>query len=258
MQHESKKLKVLSLGWGVQSFTLAVMVALGELEPIDYALHADTTHESRLTYEFAKRWAPWLEENGVRVATVKPKHADPVDNGYGQEDPPFYSLSETGKPGQGKRQCTSQWKIYPLRRFIQSVRNKSLVEQWIGISLDEFRRMKDSDVKYITNRWPLIEKKMTRNDCKAWLKARGIEIPPRSSCTFCPFHSTEEWRRIKENASDWQEAVGVDLAIRNIRFPLRIFVHPSRKPLEEVDFRTAEEKGQLSLWDNECTGICGV
>jgi len=37
-------LRVLSLGWGVQSWTLAAMIALKELPPIDYAIHADTTH----------------------------------------------------------------------------------------------------------------------------------------------------------------------------------------------------------------------
>jgi hypothetical protein len=31
----------ISLGWGVQSFTLAAMVALGELPPVDVAIHAD-------------------------------------------------------------------------------------------------------------------------------------------------------------------------------------------------------------------------
>ena len=63
-------MKVISLGWGVQSFTLAAMAALGELEPVDVAIHADTTHESKLTYEFAARWTPWLEERCVRVVTV--------------------------------------------------------------------------------------------------------------------------------------------------------------------------------------------
>ena len=36
----------LSLGWGVQSWTIAAMAALGELPPIDLAIHADTGHEA--------------------------------------------------------------------------------------------------------------------------------------------------------------------------------------------------------------------
>ena len=133
-----------------------------------------------------------------------------------------------------------------------------IVEQWIGISIDEWSRMKDNNVKYITNRWPLIEKKMTRTDCVEWLTSHNLEIPTRSACTFCPFHNTEEWRGIKANESDWAEAVSVDRAIRKNDPEFDQFVHPSRKPLEDVDFRTAEERGQLSLWDAECSGICGV
>ena len=34
---------VLSLGWGVQSWTIAAMAALGELPRFDAALHADAT-----------------------------------------------------------------------------------------------------------------------------------------------------------------------------------------------------------------------
>lgn len=251
-------MKVISLGWGVQSFTLAAMSALGELEPVDAAIHADTGHESILTYQFAERWTPWLEARGVRVVTVKPKRSDPIDNGYGHEDVPYYTLDGKGKRGQGKRQCTLQWKIKPQRRWLQANRNRQPVEQWLGISLDEYQRMKDSDVKYITHRWPLIERRMIRADCMKWLVAHGLEVPPKSACTFCPFHSTAEWRRIMATPEDWQEAIDVDRAIRKAYPPYDLFVHPSRCPLEEVDLRTETEKGQLSLWDAECSGVCGV
>jgi len=145
-----------------------------------------------------------------------------------------------------------------MRRWLQTNRNNERIEQWLGISMDEFQRMKDSDVKYITSRWPLIEKKMTRNDCTKWLKEHGLDVPSKSACTFCPYHNTAGWRRIKSVEDDWNEAVRVDNRIRKIRPPFDLFVHPSRKPLEKIDFRTLEEKGQISLWDAECSGICGV
>ena len=49
------ELTYLSLGWGVQSFTLAAMAALGELPPIDLAIHADTGHEAQGTYDHARK-----------------------------------------------------------------------------------------------------------------------------------------------------------------------------------------------------------
>ena len=114
-------MKVISLGWGTQSFTLAAMVALGELEMVDYAIHSDTTHESKLTYEFAKRWTGWLKEHGVNVITVTPdqNRVNPIDNGYGWPDPPFFA--DGG--GMIKRQCTTQWKITPMKRFVRKNAN---------------------------------------------------------------------------------------------------------------------------------------
>ena len=248
-------MKIISLGWGVQSFTLAAMVALGELELVDFAIHADTTHESKLTYEFADRWVGWLLNNDVKVVTVKAPIADPLSVRGGIGIPAHTS---TPNGGMLHRQCTHEWKTKPVRAWLQSNRKGEPIEQWLGISLDEYQRMKPSDVKYITTRWPLIEMKMTRNDCKAWLSKHNLEIPPKSACTFCPYHSMAGWRQIQNMPEDWREAVSVDRAIRKACPPCDLFVHPSRKPLEDVDLRTQEEKGQLSLWDNECTGICGV
>ena len=251
-------MRIISLGWGVQSFTLAAMAALGDLPKVDCAIHADTGFESQLTYQFADRWRWWLHDKGVIVHTVRENNQVVTDRIGGEIFIPAFTNTPSSNGGQLRRQCTQRWKIAPMRRFIQKKRKGQPVEQWVGISLDEFQRMRESDVKYITNRYPLIEMRMTRSDCEKWLIARGIEVPPKSACTFCPYHNTAEWRRIKSNEHDWEEAVNTDHRIRKVRPPYDLFVHPSRKPLDEIDFRTAEEKGQLSLWDNECSGICGV
>lgn len=146
-------MKIISLGWGVQSFTLAAMSALGELEPVDFAIHADTTHEFSGTYEFAKCWTPWLEERGVKVVTVKNDVSifQPYNGIMGIRIPAF-SLTEKGDAGVTQRRCTQDWKIANIRRWLQANRNGEPVEQWLGISLDEFQRMRESDVKYITHR----------------------------------------------------------------------------------------------------------
>lgn len=251
-------MKVLSLGWGIQSYTLAAMVALGELEPLDAAIHADTTHEASGTYEFARQWTPWLEERGVKVVTVANYQQRPMIDQWGGVRVPAYTITPKGD-GQVHRQCTGEWKITPIRRWLQANRHGRPVEQWIGISLDEYQRMKDSDVKYVTHRWPLIEKRMTRAACATWLERHDLPTPPKSACVFCPFHDTRAWHDMKANGNgDWHKAVEVDEAIRKARPPYDLFLHPSRKPLALVDFSTAEENGQLSLWNEECSGICGV
>lgn len=247
----------ISLGWGVQSFTLAAMSALGVLPRVDVAIHADTRHERSDTYSFAAKYTSWLEDRGIRVVTVYNPITAPIDDWGGVFIPAFTSNGKTD--GQLRRQCTGRWKIAPMREWLQANRNGSQVEQWLGISTDEYQRMRDSDVKYISNRYPLIDMRYSRYDCTRWLYHHDLDIPPKSACVFCPFHNQGAWIDLKHSGNDdWSKAVEVDEAIRSARPPFDLFVHPSRKPLRDVDLRTAHEQGQLSLWDNECQGVCGI
>ena len=51
------------------------------------------------------------------------------------------------------------------------------IETWIGISTDEIMRMKPSRDWWQKNRWPLIEKKMSRQDCLDWYKGKDYRTP---------------------------------------------------------------------------------
>lgn len=245
-------MRIISLGWGVQSFTLAAMAALGEIESVDYAIHADTGFESNGTYRFAKTHTTWLEQHGVRVITVENDSGLFIRGGLA-----IPAFSNEG--GMIRRQCTYGWKIRPIRQWLQAHRDGQHVNMLIGISLDEYQRQKPADVKYISNQWPLIERRMTRNECKLWLSSHGLEEPPKSSCYFCPFHDDRRWREMKmTDESDWDNAVQTDEIIRNSLKSGEVFLHRTRKPLIEVDFSSEQDRGQMSLFDDECTGICGV
>jgi hypothetical protein len=252
-----KPLRVISLGWGTQSFTLAAMVALGEMEPVDYAIHADTKRERSTTYAFAKKWTPWLEQHGVKVVTVC-SAPDGVIDDWGGLFIPAYTIGE-GVKGQLRRQCTQRWKIVPMRRFLQQVRKGKKIDQLLGITLDEVTRVSPSGVKYIQNIYPFIDLKMSRWDCIRWLQAHGLEVPTKSACYFCPYHSRNEWREIKKtDPRDWKKALQTDKKVRRARPPYDLFLTDQRKPLDLADFDNQVDKGQLSLWENECAGICGV
>jgi len=250
-------MRVLSLGWGVQSFTVAAMCAIGDLEMIDAAVHSDTTHERSGTYAISKQMTPWLENHGVRVVTVKDsKAAKRIMEG---EMIPAYTMDENGKIGQAFRTCTHRWKIVPVRRWLQKVRKKQQVHLLFGISTDESLRMRQSNVKYITNEYPLIEKRMSRYDCIEWLKNHSLPIPVSSSCVFCPYHSSATWREIKNDTpEDFERAVSIEETIRNKRPPYKLFLNRKLMPLSEIDFRSQEDFGQLNLWDDECEGMCGL
>jgi hypothetical protein len=55
------------------------------------------------------------------------------------------------------------------------------------------------------------------------------------------------------------EPKAVDAAIRQQSgFRGQQFMYRSLKPLGEVDLSTAEDRGQLNMFINECEGMCGV
>lgn len=254
-------MKVISLGWGVQSFTLAAMSALGELEPVDVALHGDTTWERQATYEFARQWTPWLEKRGMRIVQVSDKNATSITNETTNIFIPARTIFKDGKPsGLLPRQCTERWKIRPIRRWTRQ-QGVTQAEMWLGITVDEIERAKASQVKWIENRFPLLEIGMTRNDCMAWLHKNGLPVPPKSSCVFCPFHRRAVWREMKQaNGPDWETAVKIDEIIREKHSDFYSYVHPDLIPLSEIkiaDDFGATQTNFLDLFNAECdSGYC--
>lgn len=261
------ELRILSLGWGVQSFTIAAMIALGEMEPVDVMVHADTTWETERTYQLSAAFTPWLRERGQNIVTVQSDRVDVIQKWASKTEgvmAPVFTLAPDGEQGQLGRQCTRTWKIDPIRRFISGElaerglkKTAGVVASVQGISFDEWHRMKDSDVKYIGNEYPLVEARITRQGCMIWLEQHDLPIPAKSSCVFCPYHSMAAWKRMgREKGRDFETAVRVDKAVRDKRNNFKLFVHPIRKPLEDA----IKDDGQLELFpDATCdSGYCFV
>ena len=105
---------------------------------------------------------------------------------------------------------------------------------------------------------------MSRQDCIDWLISHGYPVPPRSACTFCPYRSAAEWRALREDPEDWNEAVAIDRLILDMpaqeRAGLRkgghLYVNVNRRPLEELAAGGLVD--QSDLWAGECEGMCGI
>ena len=250
-------MKIISLGAGVQSTTLALLAHHGEIEPPDYAVFADTGWEPKAVYKHLDWLESYLSFPVVRVSAGSLKDSLLNHNGNRFDAVPFF----TANGGMGRRQCTFQYKLRPIQKFCKPYSSKgNPVVMELGISTDEWTRMKPSRVKYIENTWPLIDLEMSRNDCMDWLKRNGYKVPPKSACLGCPYHNDGLWRDIKNNSpEEFEETCKVDDAIRVMpNFREHQFMHRSLKPLREVDFRTMEDMGQLNFFTDECEGMCGL
>lgn len=262
------RLRVLSMGWGVQSWCLAAMAIEGVIPKFDLIVHAGT-REQVITQAFAERWGRSLEAAGMPVVTEHSAAQDDIDN---PDRPgvfvPAFTLSETGSRGRLLRSCTGRWKVEVVRRVVRrELTRRNLarygrdftpstgeVEMVLGISAEESQRAKPSAVAYAENAYPLLELGMSREDCIAWLRAHGYAVPIKSACIFCPFRSDGSWSALKATSpDDWTEALAVDAAIRTKRPDHTTYLHRSRQPLHEVELPTYAG-GDVADFDN---GMCG-
>lgn len=275
-----KTLRVLSLGAGVQSSALALMIHKGEIPMVDCAIFADTQAEPPKVYE----WLEFIKKTvsyPVHIVTWRNLEQDVLDASQGKYQAftiPFYTKNkETEQKGMLMRQCTGDYKIKPIIQKIRKLLGykkgervdlkKVKVEMLLGISTDEMRRMRMNQLRYIDNKYPLINDfGMSRQDCIMWIKDNGYPMPAKSACYFCPFHSQSGWKEIKENDPKlFEKAVQMDKQIRdqekyktNNKHNDELYLHRSCEPLDKA----LEDDGQLDMFDgfdSICDeGMCGV
>lgn len=268
---------ILSLGAGTQSTDVLLRGLRGEFGEVpSHAIFADTGNESKGVYTYLEWLQKYVDKEysfTIDVVAAGNIYEDALAYLEGTrkryEGIPYYTKNPiTGKKGILRRQCTGDYKIRPVRKYIRKVLPKvKKVSLWLGISYDEMQRMKQANVKWITHRFPLIEKRLKRIDCIHNFKAYGLAVPMRSSCVVCPYHSDNYWLWIYEQEKEsFEAALQLDEKIRN--YPGindHCFLHRSCRPLKEVIMDLKKGKAlaskQLNFFPeliDECSGLCGV
>ncbi len=264
---------VISLGAGVQSSVMSLMAARGLILPMPVAaVFADTQDEPKAVY----KWLDWLESQlpfpVIRTScgklselATRVRISKKTGMTYLKPSIPAYTkYGDDRKPGRMQRHCSLTVKIDLIRREAKKLAGKGRkAVTWIGISTDEVERMKESNDARIIHRWPLLEDgvMMSRAMCLKWAKDNNLPEPPRSSCIYCPFHSDEEWIRIRrESESEFQFAVDFEKRLQAAqkqcpRLSSVPFLHASRIPLDQVVF---DQKRKSDKSQSPCEGICGV
>jgi len=235
--------EVWSCGGGRQSAAIAALIYTGQIDPPDVAVIADTGRERSST------WAYWEFLNKlIPIERVYAKDFATVDLWGGKDKrtlliPAFTSVG--GTAGKMSGFCSGEWKTRVVDRWLKSQGIKDY-RRWLGFSTDELERAKD-----FSARFPLIEQRMSANDCISFVESLGWPSPPRSSCWMCPNHGLDEWRDI-QRSEDWQKVVEFDREIR--KTDPDVWLTREMIPMDQADFTDPN----LDLFrDSGCeSGVC--
>jgi len=187
---------VISYGGGVQS-TALVVLAMSEGWDIDEIVHVDLLDaESPATREYVARFREWLCREYGRDITVieRNMYRDMLDN------PAFTPVPWRGRRERFmlQRQCTRQYKVAPLTRYLYDRYLGERIGLMLGISVDEYHRMRDSSAARIEHVYPLVDRRLTRWQCRDIIERAGLAVPSKSSCWFCPYRSSaSQWALVR-------------------------------------------------------------
>lgn len=216
----STMLRVFSHGGGVQSTGALVLAARKAIDfPTFLFCLTGEDSENPATLDYIRDHAiPYAEGHGIALLTLqKRRRTGEVDTVLDtlmrrprSIDIPIWL--ESGAPGN--RQCTLKFKREVVARYTkaQGATPENPAAVGVGFSLDEFHRMRTgSGIAWETREYPLVDARLTRDDCKALIAEAGLPEPPKSACWMCPYHTTEQWLQIREGQPDlWQKALALE------------------------------------------------
>lgn len=285
-------LRVLSLGAGVQSSRLLLGILEGEfgtpgvdapgVDAPSCAVFADTGWEPKPVYEWLTYLKSRCDAAGFPLHIVSAGNI--LDDAYATRRPrggkgegrfaamPLYTHNQDGEGMMMRRQCTNDYKIRPISKFVRKLAGLKpgalsggvYVKTWQGISVDEMSRVNESKAKWEWRRFPLVERRESRAGCLRWLRLRGL-VAPKSACIGCPYRRDSEWLWMQKHDPDGlASAVAFDEALRDgerfiYGWDRPAYLHKSHRPLRQVvadlEILDAQQIDAFGPVD-ECSGTC--
>lgn len=267
-------LRCFSYGGGVQSTAALVLAAQGKIDFPTFLfanVGDDSEHPATLAY-IRDIAMPYAEANNI--ALIELVRVQRTGAGRGRVRTIYQTLIDpeqlnviiparfetSGAPSQ--RACTSDYKVRQIARWLKEhgATSNDPAIVGLGISLDEFQRARtDSGFATHTNVYPLLDLRLTRQDCINIIADAGLPVPPKSSCWFCPYRSNVTWQQLKNETPElFKRAVELEKVISAKsmqRGKDRVFLHRRCIPLEQA----VGEQAMMFEDDDACeSGYCMV
>jgi hypothetical protein len=258
-------IQVISYGGGVQSTALVVLAARNEL-PHRLALFCNVGEDSEnpetLVY-VREHVVPWAAAHGVEIRELHRVRRSGESETLMQR----INRSERSVPipmrmqngSLGNRQCTGDFKIAVIAKEIKRLgaTKENPAHVALGISVDEYQRMRTSTISYEVLDYPLIDLRLDRAACQQMIVEAGLPAAPKSACWFCPFQSLSSWKRmLREQPEQFAASVALERKMNDRRATLgkdRVWLTAAGKPLDEA----VVDDGQLDMFSAATCDIGG-
>lgn len=250
---------IWAFGGGVQTVSIAILIKLGKLPIPVYAGMADTSYERQAVWEYNQKYTfPMLAGLGLVVDIIPHSYSTiDIESNSGDLLLPVY----TGAGGKLPTFCSDHWKQRAMNRRLRELGfgPKRPVKKWLGYSLDEYDRMKQTGLKWIINDFPLLLGygiRYRRVELEKIISDFGWPKPPSSACDFCPNRDDQTWLEIKNNEpKTFQNAVDRDEWLRQPEQTKKwgdTYLHRAMIPLSDIDFKETESLPLFNLCGSGC------
>jgi len=240
-----KKIRVLSLGAGVNSTALLVLCSQGKVD-FDFAIFAETGNEHPETYDYLENVIiPFCIRHKITIIRL-PRGG--VSKTLYQEYFDKHII-----PTRKNRSCTDHFKIRPIKQYLWDLEEKTSSEVvcLIGFCKGEERRRNSRRYALPYElEYPLIDLGIDREGCKQIIRSAGLPIPIKSGCFFCPFTKVRNWKWLHRTHPDLFEKAK-ELEQNGRRYPeLTLY---GKLPLAKVIV-----KRELCDWQTKPCSLCEV
>jgi len=171
----------------------------------DAILFADTGGERPATYAYTETLAGWIATHDLPPITVVAYRPGTGDRSLEDELNRRKALPALA---YGWKTCSLKWKREPCERWIKQTYGDRPVKRAIGYDAGEHHRHARAD----DSTWlPLVDWGWDRSACVAAIQRAGLELPPKSSCFFCPANKRDEILELRDEHPDlYQRALRIE------------------------------------------------
>jgi len=270
-------MKILSCGAGMQSTALALISCenkkkgiIHPLVPIyDAIIFCDLGKEPPWVYEQVKFIMNACDAVGIPFYILDTHLYDDYVDNFGKNrvvSIPFWTVDENGKKGKMMRNCTLDYKINVMQKFVRlkllgykkgqrtKLEDMKAHEMHLGFSIEEKHRCKENPHKMFVNKFPLCDMNLERKDNFAYIMdIWGLETKA-SACNICPFHRNYFFKHLKENhLKDYKDVLILDQILEekqpDTKIRCKLYISRSRKRIKDLTNEDCNDKESFPYKD---------